>query len=275
MKVEQRVLLVEDEPDIADMLRLFFTWRGYDFHHACTGEEALDLASRVMPHVILMDLSLPDTDGYTLTVQLRWRLRTAHIPIIFLSKWSGRDERLIGLALGADDYLGKPFDLQELLLRVQNSIAHAARDRLTDLRTGLPAVSTVRDLLEDVRGEPSQAIIEVALEYANPFRSAYGDTAMLTLYQDIGLLLLNVVNNQGSLEDFIGYLDEAHFVILTRLSHAEAIASQITAVFNHAVSRYYTEADRQRGALLVGGDSSPLMHLLCRITAGDRHVEVL
>jgi DNA-binding response OmpR family regulator len=63
MTTSARILLVEDEPDIGDMLRLFFTWRDYDFFHATDGEEALELASRAMPHIVLMDISLPDTDG--------------------------------------------------------------------------------------------------------------------------------------------------------------------------------------------------------------------
>jgi len=269
-----RVLLVEDEHEIADMLELFFSMQGYDFYHAGDGQEGLELASRKMPHVILMDIALPDTDGYALTVKLRWRPRTTHIPILFLSKWDSRDERLMGLSLGGDDYLAKPFDLQELLLRIQNSMARAARDHLTDLRTGLPAAFMARDLLEKARTDPNEAIIEISLENGIPYRNVYGSTSGADISQVISQLLLGVLNEYGSLEDFIGYLDEDQYVIITAQTNAHTIAEHITAAFHEAASRLYSAADRERGAILDGDTQYPLMRLLCRITAGALRTEV-
>jgi DNA-binding response OmpR family regulator len=268
------VLLVEDEPDIADMLRLFFDMQNYTFHHAHDGQEAVALASSVMPHVILMDITLPDTDGYALTLTLRSRPRTAHIPVIFLTKWDSRDTRLMGLAMGGDDYITKPFDLQELLLRIQNSVARAARDHLTDLRTGLPAAFMAREWLQRARSDPQQAIIEVTLENDIPYQNVYGTAAAAKIHQMIAQLLLTVVNHKGAPEDFVGYLDENQFVLITADEHAAIIADQISAVFGKMVQPYYSDADRQRGALESGNSLHPLMTLACRITTGERSSKV-
>ena len=80
-----QVLLVEDETEIADMLSIFFEDRGFILYHAFNGEEALQKVPSVMPHVILMDITLPDMDGYEICRRLRQQPRTSHIPIIFLT----------------------------------------------------------------------------------------------------------------------------------------------------------------------------------------------
>ncbi|MBN1680719.1 MAG: response regulator [Anaerolineae bacterium] len=270
----QRILLVEDEPDVADMLRLFFTGQGYTFFHALDGIEALNMATRILPHIILMDIMLPDTDGYQLTVKLRWRPRTAHIPIIFLTRLNARDQRLLGLSLGADDFVPKPFDLQELMLRVQNSIARAARDYLTDLRTGLPAAFTARDKLEQARRDPVRSIIEITLEHAIPYRETYGSAAGATVCRAVGTLLLSVVNDKGHADDFISYLDEDNFLIITAHDRAQSIAEQIAAVFNDQVKQHYSEEDRTRGAMRREGQTHPFMQITCRITSGSERIEV-
>jgi DNA-binding response OmpR family regulator len=261
-----RILLVEDELEIAKMLRLFFNWSGYEMYHAADGKHALRLAAEMMPHVVLMDISLPDIDGYALTVKLRWRPRTAHIPIIFLTKWNTREHRRTAFSMGADDYISKPFNLKELLLRVQNSIAHAARENLTDLRTGLPGAFTARERLAAARQDPQQAIIEVRLDNAIPFRNAYGTTASARVTQSVGQLLLGVVNQKDDHDGFIGYVDEDHFIILTMAALAQSIAEQIVAVFNDRVAGYYTEMDRARGALLFNSLTHPFMRLRCNVS---------
>jgi PleD family two-component response regulator len=191
-----------------------------------------------------------------------------------LTKWASREKRLMGLAMGADDYLTKPFDLQELMLRVQNVIARAAREYFTDLRTGFPAAFTARDRLTDARNDPSQSIIEVTLENGNPYRDSYGSAAGAKVYQDVGELLLAAVNEHGSLNDFIGYLDEDHFIVITSAPHSQLIAQHITAAFTTAVQRYYSEEDWAHGSKRNGSADNPFMRLHCRITTGDERIEV-
>jgi CheY-like chemotaxis protein len=268
----ERVLLIEDEPGIPDMLRLFFTMRGYDFYAARTGRDGLDQAARVMPHVILMDLALPDINGYMLTVRLRGKPRTAHIPIIFISKWDHRDDRQRGLALGAEDFLPKPFDLQELLLRVQNSMARAAREYLTDLRTGLPAAFMAREWIELARTDPEQAIIEVTLKDSGPFSDVYGSVGLAGVYRDIGRVLLDAV---PGLDHFVGYLDDDHFVLTTERVKARYTTDHIMLSFEDVLHRAYSDEDRARGALVVDGVSHPLMSLHCRTTIGERRPELI
>ncbi len=124
---DYRVLLVEDEYEIAEMLALYFAGKGFLLFHAGDGKTALERTTSVLPHIILMDITLPDLDGFEITKRIRQNPHTSHIPVIFLTRRGGRDDRLAGLELGADDFIAKPFDLEELTLRIRNSVRRAVR----------------------------------------------------------------------------------------------------------------------------------------------------
>src|SRR5258708_18801801 len=122
----KRVLVVvEDDPDTSSLLGLYFSGYEYDVTQASRGEEGLAAARRKLPDVILLDIGLPDIDGYAVCAALRASPRTSHIPVVFLSEKASTSDRLAGLGAGAQDYITKPFDLEELRLRVQNLISRS------------------------------------------------------------------------------------------------------------------------------------------------------
>jgi len=93
---------------------------------------------------------LPDMDGYDVCRKLRGSLRTSHIPIIFLTQKDERSDKIHGLELGADDYITKPFDVEELKLKVKNAIDRAAYESLTNPTTGLPSGQLIEELLRQL-----------------------------------------------------------------------------------------------------------------------------
>ena len=107
-----RLLVVEDDVDIANILKIYFS--GMDFEVDVThAADALEKTKHVLPHLIVLDIMLPDIDGYEVCRHLRTSTRTSHIPVIFLTQKDERSDRLQGLELGADDYVTKPFDIKE------------------------------------------------------------------------------------------------------------------------------------------------------------------
>ncbi|MCK5315396.1 MAG: response regulator, partial [Anaerolineales bacterium] len=105
-----RLLVVEDDFDIANMLRIYFTGQQYDVDIAPRGSDALEKTRQNLPHLIILDIMLPDIDGFEVCRILRTNSRTSHVPIIFLTQKDERSDKLQGLELGADDYITKPFD---------------------------------------------------------------------------------------------------------------------------------------------------------------------
>jgi DNA-binding response OmpR family regulator len=114
------ILVVEDDPDISNMLRLYFTGEGYNVTITAHGKQAQALCHQERPDLIILDIMLPDTDGFAVFQQLRMDPYTKPIPVIFLTQKDGRADQLAGLELGASDYITKPFELRELKLRVKN-----------------------------------------------------------------------------------------------------------------------------------------------------------
>ena len=116
----KRVLLVEDEESLADMIRMNLELEGYEVEHAQDGKEALEMAGSERFDACILDIMLPEIDGITVCKTLR--SRNIGVPILFLSAKSSGSDRVEGLKSGGDDYLTKPFNLEELLLRVRNLV---------------------------------------------------------------------------------------------------------------------------------------------------------
>ncbi len=114
-----RILIVEDERDIADLISFNLQRAGYEVIHALDGIGGTEIAKRERPALILLDLMLPGRDGYAVFRELRRDPRTATTPVIMLTARAQTEDRIQGLEAGADDYLTKPFSPKELILRVQ------------------------------------------------------------------------------------------------------------------------------------------------------------
>jgi two-component system alkaline phosphatase synthesis response regulator PhoP len=122
-----RVLIVEDDPDIADLVARYLDKAGFVPERAATGRDALDAIGVRTPDLIVLDLMLPHVDGLEVCRVLRANEATTAIPIIMLTARAEESERIVGLELGADDYLAKPFSPNELVARVRALLRRAQR----------------------------------------------------------------------------------------------------------------------------------------------------
>lgn len=122
--MQEKVLIVEDETDMADLLKYNLTEKGYNPVLASNGREALEIIEKEIPDLILLDLMMEQVDGWEVCSGIRSHTNEAikRLPIIMLTALSEAEEKIIGLRLGADDYMTKPFNMDELILRVQNLI---------------------------------------------------------------------------------------------------------------------------------------------------------
>ena len=117
----KKILLVDDEKDIRDLLEFNLETEGYKTYKAKDGEEALQMARRKQPDLILLDIMLPKKDGFEVIRELRSDKTTAGIPVIFLTAKDSEIDEVVGLELGADDYIIKPISIRKLLARVKKS----------------------------------------------------------------------------------------------------------------------------------------------------------
>lgn len=122
-----RILLVEDEESIRDVVKMNLEMEGYEIVTSGNGRQALDLIAHQHFDLLLLDVMLPEMDGFTIAEQVR--LTNLEVPILMLTAKDQPQDRITGLKKGADDYLTKPFNLEELLLRVSNLLRRSQRVR--------------------------------------------------------------------------------------------------------------------------------------------------
>jgi DNA-binding response OmpR family regulator len=113
-----RILIVDDDPDMVKLLQLGLTDAGYSTRTAGTGKEALQKANRSLPDLVVLDLLLPEMNGFSVCQRLRQKPATAAIPILMITALAGEFPRLVGAEAGANAYLNKPFGMEELISSV-------------------------------------------------------------------------------------------------------------------------------------------------------------
>ena len=120
--MQQKILIVDDEPDIVELIAFNLEAEGYAVITATSGLEALNRARAILPDLIVLDLMLPELDGFAVCEILRRLPSTALIPVIILTAWKNELSRMIGLQAGAEEYITKPFSPRDLVSRVNQTL---------------------------------------------------------------------------------------------------------------------------------------------------------
>jgi len=148
LTIPTRVLIVEDDPNIVDLIRANLAVRGFDTLVSFDGSKALALLETEQPDMVLLDLTLPEVDGFELCRQIRER---SNVAIIVVSARGGERDKVTALNMGADDYMTKPFGIEELLARI---LATLRRTRPAEAMTEVaPSVITIGDVEIDLIGQ--------------------------------------------------------------------------------------------------------------------------
>jgi PleD family two-component response regulator len=270
-EVKQTILIVEDDLDVADMLNAYFRVQGYEVLAANWGEEAVKLCQKKFPDLVILDIRLPDIDGYEVARRLRNDRHSREIPIIFLTDKRNRQDRLQGLELGADDYVTKPFDIQELRLRVRNALRRSSQGTLTNPVTNLPEGVLIDEKLSDCLHSDGWALLLISLINLEYFREAYGFVASDDVLRAVSLMIHNAVREAGSATDFIAQYSPAQFVLVTQPATLSDLKTRISTRLEQTLDFFYPLKDRSqreyKGKRLVvrmhelGSDKGPFDNL--------------
>jgi len=255
--IQKRMLVIEDDIDLSEMLVTYFQTQGYEMIASLNGTDGIIKARAMLPNLILLDVMLPDMNGFDVCASLRTVALTRYIPIIFLTQRDERMDKVAGLSLGADDYLTKPFDVEELRLRAQGSLYRSTREQLYDPRTGLPAAPMVDEALNYARNQPGWAAFMLRINGLNDFRGYYGFIAADDALRNAALTLSEGLSHYGTAQDFVGMLAEEQFVVITRHTDPHELVMALCQTFASSAERLYNLSDRERGYLVVN-DSDPV-----------------
>jgi DNA-binding response OmpR family regulator len=247
----KRLLIVEDDYDVAEMLLMYFAAHKFEVVHTDNGANGIELARTKFPNLILLDVMLPEMNGYDVCFNLRQIALTRHIPVIFLTQRDARADKVEGLQLGADDYIAKPFDVDELRLRVERSIDRATRESLHERRTGLPTGPMVDDEIERAnRSNRNYHAYRLQLTGYEAFRDVYG---FMSADQVIAFAARNIreaVSIHGTENDFVGIQGD-EFLVMTYAADTGPLLEQLMERFDEGARAFYSFTDADQGGVKV------------------------
>lgn len=265
---KERILVVEDAADISSLLNIYFTSQGYEVLTAMRGEAALEICRKTPPNLALLDVNLPDMEGYEIGKALRASPRTRHIPIIFLTARGERQDRLKGLGeVQAQYYIVKPFDIEEVHTIVKNQLDEVRRKNQSHPVTNLPTAELINEQLRALLSSDGWSLALVHITGFEPFTQSYGAVVGEDVLKFTALLLSEVVNELGSTEDFLGQMVVGpDFVLTSTPERIKAMCERLTARFDEEVGLHYNYKHRKQGYIEVTDDEGttrqiPLMSL--------------
>ncbi len=254
-EIPRHILVVEDDPNTADMLTAYFSSLGYRVSHAAWGQDALAIAAETQPDLVVLDIHLPDIDGYEVCMHLRSQRRTENTPIVFLTERRDRMDRLTGLDLGAVDYITKPFDVQEMRYRVRNILRRSYMETLLHPVTGLPTSMLVEEQIERVHDNADLSFVGLSLRGMETFSEAYGFVTHDDVLRAVVLILRNTAAEVISEDPFVGQLDTYKFLIIMPEAQRYLVMGRLHQRLSEAISFFYPHRDWESG---TRSDGSPL-----------------
>lgn len=250
--VGESILVVDDDPFIARLLEIELRAAGYDVRVANDGGRALELARERCPELVLADVMMPNMDGFELTRNLRQDSRTASVSVIMLTARGLSADKLEGFAVGADDYIVKPFDTPELLARIRGALRRSREMRAQSPLTGLPGNVRIAEEIEQRCAARAQfAVLYADLDHFKAYNDFYGFMRGDQVIQVTGRLLQDVALDVAGQSAFVGHVGGDDFVIVCDAAQAVELSEAVIERFDSQIGALYDEADRERGGIEV------------------------
>ncbi len=247
-----KVLIIDDDPAIRAVCREVLEKQGYSVQEASSGKSGLELLSKLPIDVVLLDVMLPDFDGFQITEKIRSNRKLADLPIIFISAKGQTKDKIKALKLGGDDYMVKPFDALELGARVDSLIMRKERELDSSPTTKLPgSVALQREISKRLSEKKPFTLCYLDLDNLKAFNDYYGYAKADGVISQTGDIIRKAVEQHGTADDFVGHIAGDDFVLITSPDRIEAIANDIIQTFDSLIPLYYHPEDQARGYIVA------------------------
>lgn len=265
-----RVLVADDDPDIRRLVATYLELEGFEVEEAADGVEAVDKTLENLPDLVILDIMMPNKSGTEALADLRADFRSAFIPILFLSAKSLTADKVGGLMGGADDYVVKPFDPQELVARVENALRRSQALRGLNPLTGLPGNTVIaEEIASRLSADRPFACLYADLDNFKALNDHYGFSRGDEVIRTLARCLLQALESHQTTDSFAGHVGGDDFVVLCAPDVAEEIASTICDRFDEEVPQHYDAADRDRGWIEVEDRRGQVTRFpLCSVSVG-------
>ncbi len=250
--MSSRILVVDDDPDIVQFVRVNLELEGFEVTTAGDGHQAINSALTTAPDVVVLDVMMPGLDGLNVLKQLRTHPAAANTSVILLTAKALPEDRVAGLELGADDYITKPFDINELVARVKAVLRRTKAMRDVSPLTGLPGNFRIASELE-ARIDSGElfALVYADLDNFKAFNDHYGFMRGDQVIKFTAHALLEAAAILQDPSAFVGHIGGDDFVAVIRPDQSEAFCVEAISVFDDGILDYYETADALRGYIEV------------------------
>ena len=245
-----QLLLVEDDDETRQTLRIGLSEAGYTVTAAANGQEALRLAQHQPFDMVILDVVLPDINGFTVLQTLRERTQTATTPIMLLSALNSSQEKVRGFQLGADDYVTKPFDWSELLARIYASLRRRELEGSANPSTMLPGNRAIeRAINARIEAHMPFAVAYCDLDNFKAYNDTYGFLKGDAIIHQTARIITHAVERYGSDGDFVGHIGGDDFVFITDPERIVPVCEAIIVEFDRLAPVFYDVESRLRGTI--------------------------
>lgn len=245
-----RILTVDDDEDILDVLKLTLADH-YDVLQAKDGKSGLGLVHQKMPDLVICDYMMPVMNGRELCKALKKDILLRHIPVIMLTGKGEVHDRIGGIEAGADDYIVKPFDPDELLVRIKSILRRTVSSLDANPLSHLPGnTSIMEELQHSIDSGKLFAVGYADLDKFKAYNDKYGFEKGDEVIRETARILIKVVRGKGGPDAFIGHIGGDDMVFIVDNSVADEICGDIIKEFDAKIPSFYSQEDKKAGFIL-------------------------
>jgi diguanylate cyclase (GGDEF)-like protein len=245
----KKILIIDDSPFFRGQLRIVLSSE-YAVTEADDGEAGLEAVKREKPDLVLLDGVLRGMSGFDVCRILRDSESNNLMPIVMITSSDRQEDILLGLELGADDYIIKPFNNRELFSRIKNLLRRIDRNRNANPLTGLPGNTEIqREILSRISRDVKFSVAYVDLDNFKAYNDAYGFSKGDTVIVFVSDTLSDQVRLWGNEDDFIGHIGGDDFIFISTPDKVERICKEITDIFDEKIVEFYGEDDRKNRSI--------------------------
>lgn len=276
----ERILLIDDEPDKIFIFRTILQHNGFDVSTAESGEEGVKRIMTERPDLVLLDINMPDVNGHVIRQKLKERPATRYVPIVMFSSSDQLSDKLESLRSGADDYITKSVDHQELVARLEALVRRYKDNIGANPLTRLPDNHAIEDTInrridQSRNGKTPFAVCYADMDNFKAFNDVYGFQKGDEAIQKTAEVIVDTVGRLGTPHDFVGHVGGDDFVfVLSEYATIETICQEILDRVKAAYPSFYSDEDRVRGYIITKNrkdelDRFPLMSLSIGVVSNE------
>ncbi|MBD3272165.1 MAG: response regulator, partial [Elusimicrobia bacterium] len=243
-----KVLIADDDEEIRDLLRFALEGEQFQVIETVDGAQALEKIMSERPDLVILDVMMPKMTGYEVCEKVRSEGSTCLIPIILLTSLAQTKDKVTGIKLGADEYLTKPFEPFELVMRAEGLLKRTREALSANPLTGLPGnISIENEIKRRLDDSETFSVIYLDANNFKAYNDKYGFERGDGVIRLIAAIVRDAVKTLGSEKDFIGHIGGEDFIILTQSERAEIVIIRVMENFASMIPNQYDDDVRQRG----------------------------